>query len=54
MWSFMSFKLSEKGKQPLKVTKVKQENKKFKSFPVRNNMDTTIHVTDCKFHKPRT
>ena len=31
------------------------ENKEFKllSCKVKNDMETTLHVNDCNFHKPR-
>ena len=29
-----------------------KETKEFKSLS-RNNMETTLHVTDCKFHKTK-
>ena len=56
MWSFKSFKLLGKLKFSLANTHLLtlEKDDKFKSLScqVRNNMETTLHVSDNKFHKP--
>ena len=35
------------------ICKIEEDNKfKILSCQVRNNMEATLHVKDCKFHKP--
>ena len=51
MWSFMSSKLLGIATNKLKL----EEDNKFQSLScqIRSNMETTLHVNDYKFHKPR-